>query len=110
MNDEIFQLHADVCKTLANPKRLEILNCLRESEMTVNDISKNVGARKANISQHLAIMRLKGILSSRRDGSHIFYRVSNPKVIKACDLMREVLFENLSKNEKIFKRLIKSKV
>lgn len=110
MEKEIYQLHADICKTLANPKRLEIINCLRYNEMNVNDITKEIGARKSNISQHLTIMKLKGILSSRRDGIHIYYKVSSPKVIKAFDIMREVLLEHLSKNEKIITKLIKSKI
>ena len=109
MDKKIYELHAEVCKTLASPKRLEILNSLRENEMNVNDIVKKIGASKANISQHLAIMRLKGILSSRREGNHIYYRVSNLKVIKACDIMREVLFEQLSKNEKMVEKMTASK-
>ena len=109
MDKKIYELHAEVCKTLASPKRLEILNSLRENEMNVNDIVKKIGASKANISQHLAIMRLKGILSSRREGNHIYYRVSNLKVIKACGIMREVLFEQLSKNEKMVEKMTASK-
>lgn len=108
MDKKIYELHAEVCKTLSNAKRLEILNCLRENELNVNDIVNKIGAPKANISQHLAIMRLKGIVTARRAGNHIFYRVLNPKVIKACDIMREVLFEQLSNNKQIARRMVKS--
>jgi ArsR family transcriptional regulator len=103
MNKRIYELHADVCKTLANAKRLEILNALRDKEMTVSELAKRVGALKANISQHLAVMRQKGILATRRDGVNIYYRIANPKVIQACDIMREVLFEQLKENEKLIK-------
>ena len=103
MNKKIYELHADVCKTLANAKRLEILNALRDKDMTVNELAERVGALKANISQHLAVMRQKGILASRRDGINIYYRIANPKVIQACDIMREVLFEQLKENEKLMK-------
>ncbi|HEB34501.1 hypothetical protein LCGC14_0830860 [marine sediment metagenome] len=103
MNKRIYELHADVCKTLANAKRLEILNALRDKDMTVNELAERVGALKANISQHLAVMRQKGILASRRDGINIYYRIANPKVIQACDIMREVLFEQLKENEKLMK-------
>jgi len=103
MDKKIYELHADVCKTLANAKRLEILNALRDKEMTVSELTEKVGALKANISQHLAVMRQKGILGSRRDGVNIFYRIANPKVIQACDIMREVLFEQLKEGEKIMK-------
>lgn len=103
MNKRIYELHADVCKTLANAKRLEILNALRNKDMTVNELAERVGALKANISQHLAVMRQKGILATRRDGVNIYYRIANPKVIQACDIMREVLFEQLKENEKLMK-------
>lgn len=103
MDKRIYELHADVCKTLSNAKRLEILNALRESEMTVSELTERVGALKANISQHLAVMRQKGILVTRRDGVNIYYRIANPKVIQAFDIMREVLFEQLKENEKLMK-------
>ncbi len=103
MNKRIYELHADVCKTLANAKRLEILNALRNKDMTVNELAERVGALKANISQHLAVMRQKKILATRRDGVNIYYRIANPKVIQACDIMREVLLEQLKKSEKLIK-------
>jgi len=103
MNKNIFKLHAEVCKTLANPKRLEILNILRDQEMTVGEIVKQMKISKANVSQHLAIMRTAGILDAERQGVNIVYRIGNQKVIRACDLMREVLMERHTQNEKILK-------
>ncbi len=105
MNKNIFKLHAEVCKTLANPKRLEILNMLREKELNVGEIVKHMKGSKANISQHLAMMRAAGILEARREGVNIIYRIGNPKVIKACDLMREVLMERHLQHEKILREL-----
>jgi len=89
-------MQAEICKTLTNPKRIEILNTLKTEEKTVTELVTALGASKANVSQHLAVMRHKGILTSRRDGVNIYYRVSNPKVIDACALMKEVLFEQRS--------------
>ena len=89
----IFEMQAEICKTLTNPKRIEILNVLKNEERTVTELVNALGASKANVSQHLAVMRHKGILTTRRDGVNIFYRVANPKVIDACALMKEVLFE-----------------
>lgn len=103
MNKNIFRLHAEVCKTLANPKRLEILNILREREMTAGEIVKQMRVSKANVSQHLAIMRTAGILDAERQGVNIIYRIGNQKVTKACDLMREVLMERHMKDDKILK-------
>jgi DNA-binding transcriptional ArsR family regulator len=89
----IFEMQAEICKTLTNPKRIEILNTLKNEEKTVSELVGVLGASKANVSQHLAVMRHKGILTTRRDGVNIYYRVTNPKVIEACALMKEVLFE-----------------
>ncbi len=97
MNRQIFQLHADVCKALANAKRLEILHILRNNEMSVGDIVKHMGIPIANVSQHLSMMQKTGILNTRRDGLKIYYRISNPKVTKVCNMMREVLLEHYIK-------------
>jgi DNA-binding transcriptional ArsR family regulator len=89
----IFEMQAEICKTLTNPKRIEILSALKNEEKTVTELVDALGASKANVSQHLAVMRHKGILTTRREGVNIYYRVANPKVIDACTLMKEVLFE-----------------
>lgn len=92
----LYEMQAEICKTLTNPKRIEILNTLKNEEKTVTELVQAIGASKANVSQHLAVMRHKGILATRRDGVNIYYRVANPKVIEACSLMKEVLFEQQS--------------
>ncbi len=96
----IYEMQAEICKTLTNPKRIEILNTLKNEEKTVSEIVEVLGASKANVSQHLAVMRHKGILTTRREGVNIYYRVSNPKVIDACSLMKEVLFEQHAAKKK----------
>ena len=96
----IFEMQAELCKTLTNPKRIEILNALKNEEKTVTVLVEALGASKANVSQHLAVMRHRGILSTRREGANIYYRVSNPKVIEACALMKEVLFEQHAAKKK----------
>ena len=96
----LYEMQAEICKTLTNPKRIEILNTLKNEEKTVTELVVALGASKANVSQHLAVMRHKGILFTRRDGVNIYYRVSNPKVIEACALMKEVLFEQHSARKK----------
>ena len=109
MDEEIFELHADVCRTLSNPKRLKILNALRDGEMQVSRILAKMGRiGKANLSQHLAVMRQKGVVAARREGNLIYYRISSPKIIQACDLMREVLFEQLEGKGALFLKYTKS--
>lgn len=91
----LYELQAEVCKTLANPKRLEIISALKEGEKTVSDLVGLLGVPKANVSQHLAVMRNTGVLTNRRDGVNIYYSLASPKVTQACMLMREVLTERL---------------
>ena len=100
-NKTLFELQSEVCKTLASPKRLEIINALKDGEKTVGELVGILGVPKANVSQHLAVMRHKGILKSRREGVNIFYHIANPKVVQACALMREVLTEQMKERSKL---------
>ena len=97
MTQDLFDLHADVCKTLSSPARLRIIDALRDGELSAGEICAVVGARKANVSQHLAVMRERGIVEARRSGTNVFYRLTNPKVVQAFQLMREVLVEQMEK-------------
>jgi ArsR family transcriptional regulator len=97
----IFDMQAEVCKTIANPKRLEIIHVLKEGEKTVSELVEILGVPKANVSQHLSVMRTKGVLTNRRDGVNIYYSISNHKVIQACTLMKEVLTEQMRERSKL---------
>ena len=92
---ELYKIHAELCKVFSNPTRLEILNLLRDKEMSVTDLIKKTQLSQANISQHLSIMKSKGIVISDRKGKNIYYRLTNPKIVKAFDIIREVLSERL---------------
>jgi DNA-binding transcriptional ArsR family regulator len=100
-NKTLFELQSEVCKTLASAKRLEIINALKDGEKTVGELVQILGVPKANVSQHLAVMRLKGILDSRREGVNIYYRIANPKVVQACALMREVLTDQMREKSRL---------
>ncbi len=101
MRDRITELHAEVCKTLGSPVRIEILDSLRNGEKTVGQLSEELKLRQANVSQHLAVLRQRQVVTTRREGTSTYYRVSNPKIIQACLLMREVLFEQLKEAQKL---------
>jgi len=77
-------------KAMSHPLRLMILCKLGEEEFSVQDIVDNVGTSQSNISQHLAILRDKGILSARKDANKVFYKVTDFKTLKLIDMMREV--------------------
>ena len=97
----IFELHADICKTLAHPARLRIIAELRDGELAAGEIARRLGVHKANVSQPLGVMRQKGILQARRDGLNVFYSLTSQKVIQACELMREVLLEQVARRQEI---------
>jgi len=101
----IYEMQAEISKTLANPLRLAILHCLKDGEKAVNDLIKIIGASQSNVSQHLSLMRQRGIVKTRKDGSNIYYRVANPKISQACDTMREVLIDQLNQRHDIAKTI-----
>ena len=96
IQQELYQLHASVCKGLADPKRLLIINELRNGEMSVGDICVALNLRQANVSQHLAILRDKGLVATRREGQRVFYALTSDKIIQAVDLLRDVMAEQMS--------------
>ncbi len=87
------EMQAEICKTFTNPKRIEILNSLKRTEKTTSELVSELGTTKSNISQHLKVMKLKGILITRRDGINVYYRVANTKIIEAGVVMKELLCE-----------------
>jgi ArsR family transcriptional regulator, virulence genes transcriptional regulator len=101
IDPKILEMHAKVCRTMAHPIRLALLNALRDGERTVGDLAKTVGTRQPLVSQHLGSLRDQGLLHHRRDGSEVYYSIAYPKMIQACDLLREVLFEHLRAQEQL---------
>lgn len=109
LNDKIFELHASMCQTIANPVRLKILYLLRDGEKSVNELTNMLKLHQANVSQHLAILREKNIVIARRDGTSSYYSIANPKITQAMEIIRKALFENLAKQEKIAKSLLQNR-
>jgi DNA-binding transcriptional ArsR family regulator len=99
----IYELQAEISKTLAHPLRIAILHYLKDGEKTVNDLTQTLGASQSNISQHLALLRQRQIVKTRREGTTIYYRVASPKISQACDMVREVLLEQLGQKQKMAK-------
>lgn len=77
-------------KAMSHPLRLKILCTLGDREISVQDIVEHVGTSQSNISQHLAILRDKGILASRKDANRVYYRVGDPRTLRLIGMMREV--------------------
>ncbi|OGT23315.1 MAG: transcriptional regulator [Gallionellales bacterium RIFOXYB12_FULL_54_9] len=88
--EEDIQQASQAIKAIAHPLRLKILCVLGEQEISVQDIVEQVGTSQSNISQHLAILRDKGVLSTRKDANRVFYRIEDLRTLKLVSLMREV--------------------
>lgn len=98
---QIYEMHAEVCSVLSSPKRLEIINVLREGEKAVNELAEEMDLPKANVSQQLAILRDKGLVTTRREGQRVYYRLTHPEMLKAYDLLRAMLFKQLEERGKL---------
>lgn len=90
VKDEDIERASRSLKAMSHPLRLRILCTLGNNEVNVQDIVECVGTSQSNISQHLAILRDKGILASRKDANRVFYRVSDARTLRLIDMMQEV--------------------
>lgn len=95
--DEITILQAEILKTLANPRRLEILHRLAEGPCEVGRLAEELGLSQPNASQHLGVLRAAGLVESLRDGREVRYQLTDKDVITACAVMRGVLQRRLSR-------------
>ena len=103
---ELYKLKAELCKTFADSKRLIIINELRNGEKAVGDIAENLGISQAVVSRQLAILRDRGVVRPRREGTNVYYSLSDSKIGEACDLIHQVLLNQIEKNRELSERLI----
>lgn len=93
---EAYHKNANIYKILANSKRLEILNLLKVSgEIGVEQILKTTKMSKANLSQHLALLRHNGLVQTRREGLNIFYRIVDPRIVEPCKILHQLRHRQL---------------
>jgi len=104
----ILQLQSGICKILSNPRRLQILHELRRGEMTVGELASSTGLKQANVSQHLALMRLRKMVTERRVGNAVYYRISDKRINDACDIMQAVLLDQASEDSKLVRLAMSS--
>ena len=98
---EIHELHARLCKAIADPKRLLIINQLRDGAMTVGELSEALGITASNCSQHLAILRDRGVVTAERSGTSVRYSLRGMKVLQAVDLLREFMAEEIGTRSRL---------
>ncbi len=103
---ELFKQKAELCKSFSDPKRLMIIHELRDGEKSVGDLVEALQVPQAVVSRHLAILRNRGIVATRREGVNIFYSLADPKILEACDIVHEILLGHVARNREMADKLI----
>lgn len=101
IEDEIFERQADICKAFAHPTRLHLLHLIGGGERGLSDIQAKIGVTKANLSQHLAVLKAAGVIRTRRSGKLVHVGLAIPEVKQACHLIHEVLRSYIRKQRKL---------
>jgi DNA-binding transcriptional ArsR family regulator len=102
--EQLFRLQAELCQALADPTRLKLLSLLGARPQAVKELVTATGQRQAKISQHLAIMRQRGIVCSERSGAEVRYSLTDPRILEACHITREVLLQRLAQQASLVAR------
>ena len=98
---ELTQLHARLCQALSDPKRLMLLTTLRKGPRTVGDLCAELSLGQSNVSQHLAILRDRGVVSAERVGTTVTYSLRGDKVVRALDLLREFMQDQIEEQHQL---------
>jgi len=101
LENEILQLHAEICGGLADPNRIMILYTLSQGPRNVTEIYSELGMTQSLVSRHLKVLRERGMVSTQRNGTVIIYSLTDDRLIQALDLLRAVMHDNLAKRVKL---------
>jgi ArsR family transcriptional regulator, virulence genes transcriptional regulator len=93
---QLYRMQADLCQTMGDPTRLEMLSLLGEGPKAVKDLVERLGQRQAKVSQHLALLRQRGIVRAERVGNEMHYSLANARILEACHITREILLQQLT--------------
>ncbi len=92
---KLYVLQAQLCQLLADPSRLELIHLIGTGEQTVSELIAVTGLRQANVSQHLSLLRQRGVVTTRREGTTVYYALTYPEILEACALTRRILVRQL---------------
>ncbi len=99
--EEIYRRHAEMCKVFSHHKRLELIDILRDNELNVGELASRLKITIGNLSQHLTIMKQRRVLAMRKEGNEVYYHVINPKLLKAFDLIRNIMIEQIERDSQL---------
>jgi DNA-binding transcriptional ArsR family regulator len=103
---ELYRIKADFCKTLADPTRQMMISELRDGEKTVGELAEAIEIIQPAASHHLAVLRSKGVVQARRDGTNVYYSLANFKIAEACDMVQQILLHQIAKNRDFANRIM----
>ncbi len=98
---KIFEMQCQICKAMAHPLRLEIVDRLNRREMAASELISALETSKANLSKHMNLLIGAGIVDQRREGRQVYYNLAFPEIHEACTIMRSILFRRLKHGEKL---------
>jgi len=101
LRQELDELVASMCKALNDPKRLLVLYALADGPHTVTELCDMLEAPQSNMSQHLAVLRDRGLIEAERQGNNVHYSLRHRKVLAAIDLLREVMADELDRQQSL---------
>jgi DNA-binding transcriptional ArsR family regulator len=104
-DSEMFKLKAELCKTFADAKRLAIIHELRSGEKMVGELAQTLQIPHAVASRHLALLRNRGVVRPRREGTNVYYCLTDPMIVMACDIIHQVLLNSLTVSRELAERL-----
>ncbi|MBI3363092.1 MAG: winged helix-turn-helix transcriptional regulator [Chloroflexi bacterium] len=102
---EVHQLHAEICQALSDPTRILILYELRDGPKNVGDLAETLEATQPTISRHLKVLRERRLVLAERDGTSVFYRLADQRVIKALDLLRAMLAQSIEERQALISEI-----
>jgi DNA-binding transcriptional ArsR family regulator len=100
-NPELFVIHADYCRVLANSKRLMIMACLDRREMSVGELAETIESPLSTVSQHLSVLKNKQLVKSRKEGQTVIYSPTDRRIMDACRIIRTVLIDGMKRRGEI---------
>lgn len=105
MSQPLWELEAEVFRLLGHPMRMRLVQLLGNGERTVSDLQAAIGSETSGTSQQLSLLRKSGVLSSRRDGTNVYYRVRDPRTLELLDLSRQILTSQLEEQQELLQDL-----
>jgi DNA-binding transcriptional ArsR family regulator len=105
MNTQLYEKKADIAKAIAHPVRVAALEFVKDGEQCVCDIAAAVGTERSNLSKHLSVMVNAGVLTSRKEGLKVMYRVKTPCIMRFLDCLKDCLKEQAAEQHQLLKSL-----